>query len=104
MAEGSQESNEEYLARHGLDVYIKDCWRLAVASNDPKPRNVIAIYFANVLNGSNVVGREYAYVWSTRRNRIYFLRHVFHTLWDAYRDTLVTVGDLTFLGTMSIDV
>ena len=101
------ESNEDYLRRHGLDVYVRDCWRgvVAAASSVPTtspaavpPRLALARYFATVLTGTNVVGREYAYVVATRRNRLAFLRQLQRALWDVHRDNYVTQGDFLFLG------
>jgi hypothetical protein len=101
------ESNEEYLQRHGLDVYVRDAWRSVVAASSSvpstsaaavPPRLVLARYFACVLGGTNVVGREYAYVIATRRNRLAFLRQLQRALWDVHRDSHVTQGDFLFLG------
>ena len=39
------------------------------------PIDIMSQYFDSVLSGGNVLHREYAYISSTPRNRISFLKH-----------------------------
>ncbi|CAM9729255.1 unnamed protein product [Ectocarpus sp. 4 AP-2014] len=67
---------QDFLENPELKVYVEDALRLVLAARPEKPLDLIHDYLERVLSQDNVVGREYAYVNATTRNRRAFVRAV----------------------------
>ncbi|CAM9738525.1 unnamed protein product [Ectocarpus fasciculatus] len=67
---------QDFLENPELKVYVEDALRLVLAARPEKPLDLIHDYLESVLSQDNVVGREYAYVNATTRNRWAFVRAV----------------------------
>jgi hypothetical protein len=56
-----------------MALYLRDVVRLLLANRTERPLEFIHQYFRGVLNGNNVVLREFAYVNASSRNRLSFI-------------------------------
>uniref|UniRef100_A0A7S4KYP1 EF-hand domain-containing protein n=1 Tax=Guillardia theta TaxID=55529 RepID=A0A7S4KYP1_GUITH len=66
-------SQEEYLDKFGVNVYLKDCITLVLENRPEKPLEFIADYLNNALHGKSSTQRSYRYIRLTRRNRQAFM-------------------------------
>ncbi|CAM9633305.1 unnamed protein product [Ectocarpus sp. 12 AP-2014] len=82
---------QDFLENPELKVYVEDALRLVLAARPEKPLDLIHDYLESVLSQDNVVGREYAYVNATTRNRRAFVR--------AVHEMFVEPGDGAAAGT-----
>eukprot|EP00904_Undaria_pinnatifida_P003428 jgi/Undpi1/13086/HiC_scaffold_8.g02748.m1 len=69
-------NTQHYIENPELKVYVEDAIRLVLAARPERPLDLIDSYLQSVLGQDNVVGREYAYVNATMRNRRAFVRAV----------------------------
>ncbi|CAM9312474.1 unnamed protein product [Hapterophycus canaliculatus] len=67
---------QDFLENPELKVYVEDALRLVLAARPERPLEIINDYLQSVLDQENVVGREFAYVNATMRNRQAFVRAV----------------------------
>ena len=58
-----------YLQKHEVAFYLRDVTALLLRARDDHPLDFIAEYFSGVLNGTNVLLREYAYLSRCLRDR-----------------------------------
>jgi len=75
-AETTRLSQEEYLEKYGVNVYLKDCMTLMLENRPEKPLEFIADYFNNALHGKSSMQRSYRYIRMTKRNRQAFMDNV----------------------------
>ena len=68
------QSADDYLAQHGLDVYLEDVVHEILNARHEQPLLAIQKYFAKVIDHSHIYGREFNFVDSTSRNRLSFVR------------------------------
>ncbi|CAN0337215.1 unnamed protein product [Pylaiella littoralis] len=73
---------QDFLDNPELKVYIEDAVRLVLAARPEKPLELIDEYLQSVLSQDNVVGREFAYINATTRNRRAFVRAVHEVFVD----------------------
>ncbi|CAM9894067.1 unnamed protein product [Ascophyllum nodosum] len=66
-------TDQDYLENPELKVYVEDVLRLVLANRPERPLDLIDDYLQSVLSQNNVMGREYAYVNATMRNRRAFV-------------------------------
>ena len=69
-------SPEEYIEKYQLHLYIKDTVKLVLGRRDERPITTVYEYFKGIMNGENVLSREYAYISATQRNRLAFIFHI----------------------------
>lgn len=93
------ETADSYLQKHELSYYMKDCWKQMLTVETPSPRLAMAHYFTTLQDGTNIVGREFAYVSATHRNRLAFIRRIHYTFWATYQDVDLTIRDFCYLST-----
>lgn len=67
-------SAREYLERHQIEFYLRDVVTLLLKARDDRPLDFISEYFADVMNGTGVLLREYAHVNRNTRNRWSFVQ------------------------------
>ena len=72
----TQESPRTYLDRHYIPLYLNDVTTLLLRIRPAAPLDFIASYFSEVLNGTHVLLREFAYVSACPHNRWSFVRVV----------------------------
>lgn len=76
---------EEYLAQHGVDVFLRDVVQQVLALRGDQPLLTISKYFAAAARGAHVSGRAFAFVDACPRNRLAFVR-LFQTSFAANID------------------
>ena len=67
---------QEYLDAHYVPFYLNDVTTLLLRIRPAAPLDFIASYFSEVLNGTHVLLREFAYVSACPHNRWSFVRVV----------------------------
>ncbi|KAL1514590.1 hypothetical protein AB1Y20_003684 [Prymnesium parvum] len=63
----------EYLERHHVPFYLRDVIALLLQTRTERPLEFVAEYFAEVLEGKNVLCREFEYVNGSTHNRWSFI-------------------------------
>ena len=71
-----QEAPSTYLDTHHVPFYLNDVTTLLLRIRPAAPLDFIASYFSEVLNGTHVLLREFAYVSACPHNRWSFVRVV----------------------------
>ncbi|KAL3148174.1 hypothetical protein ABBQ38_014454 [Trebouxia sp. C0009 RCD-2024] len=69
----SEQTTEQYLARHHLPVYLTDLLRLLGRSAAADACRLASSYLCAVAHGQHVQGREFSYVSATPLNRMTFI-------------------------------
>ena len=72
----TQEPPRAYLDTHHVPFYLNDVTTLLLRIRPTTPLDFIASYFSEVLNGTHVLLREFAYVSACPHNRWSFVRVV----------------------------
>jgi hypothetical protein len=93
-AEDELLSPEEYLEKHNVKHYLHDVVRLLLRARDERPLEFLADYFEEVLNGSDVLLREFSYVSSCARTRWAFVASAREALADLDQSTRVSARSL----------
>ena len=88
---------QQYIAAHHIDVYLRDVVHLLLQSRNDRPLKFIADYFGKVLDGTHVLLREFAYVYSCPRNRWDFFKAFVEVVSDFETKEPLTPTDLTRL-------
>ncbi|CAM9656904.1 unnamed protein product [Scytosiphon promiscuus] len=83
---------QDFLENPELKVYVEDALRLVLVARPERPLDIINAYLQSVLDQENVVGREFAYVNATMRNRQAFVRAVHNVFVDPGNRVAVDNG------------
>ena len=75
----------DYLAQHGVDVFLRDVVQQVLALRGDQPLLTISKYFSAAARGAHVSGRAFAFVDACARNRLAFVR-LFQTSFAANID------------------
>jgi hypothetical protein len=93
----SSSSADGYLERHHVEIYLRDVVSLVLRARTERPLEFIAEYFSQVLNGTNVLAREFAYVHECPRNRWAFMKEVHEAFGDLDQGQPLTAAELAHL-------
>lgn len=96
-SEDTSLSPQAYLQKHQVNFYLRDVVGLLLRARDERPLDFIADYFAEVLNGTHVLLREFAYVNRCARDRWAFVASAREALADLDQCALTTSSTLTQL-------
>jgi hypothetical protein len=85
-------SAEDYLRQTGLDVYLSDCVTEILNDRHEQPLLAIQQYFAKIVNGANIHGREFKFIDATSRNRLSFIRS-FESVFSSFDSEELLVAE-----------
>ena len=88
---------DQYLQKHQVAYYMNDVIGLLLRARDEHPLDFLADYFAEVLSGTHVLLREYAYVNRSARDRWAFVASAREALADLDQCAPTTAAALTQL-------
>jgi len=85
---------EQYLQKHQIAYYMRDVVGLLLKARDDHPLNFIADYFSEVLGGTHVLLREFAYVNRSSHDRWAFVASAREALADLDQGAPTTASGL----------
>lgn len=66
-------SKNEYLINSTIILYLKDVSKNLIVEKPSQPLQYISEYFRNILNGSNIINKNFSYIISSLLNRMNFI-------------------------------
>lgn len=90
-------SKNEYLMNSTILIYLKDVSKNLMIEKPSQPLQYMSEYFRSILNGTNIINKEFSYIISSLLNRMNFIWFLSKQYNHIMQLNNVTANDLLFI-------